>query len=351
MRSSAIRRGFTLIELLVVIAIIAVLIGLLLPAVQAAREAARRAQCVNNLKQLGLAMHNYESAMGSFPPSALQYRLRSAPANLNWEAHAAGVLVFMLSYMEGQVLSNAFNFEAGCVIGCAAAEIDPNRTVINTQVASFICPSDPYSAVWRNGTNYGGSIGPQFRWDKSPANAGNVGLFAPSMAFGVRDATDGTSNTLAFCEKLQADGNPGSTSGAEMYVNLDWPSGTGGGYGMGQDQVMPSGQQNLDKYIPLCAAKKQARTDLIDQQSAWYAGRCYHGSCVNQLMTPNSPQGDCGKYQGHGGMFTSRSRHPGGANQLLADGSVHFVKNSVNRTVWWGLGTRAGGEILSADSY
>ena len=346
------RRGFTLIELLVVIAIIAVLIALLLPAVQSAREAARRAQCTNNMKQLGLAMHNYESTHTAFPASAYLYRKASDNfASLNWEAHAPGPLLYLLGYMEQQAIYNAFNMDAQCVTGCNASDRAQNTTVTNTAINSYICPSDPYSQVWRVGTNYGGSIGPQFRWAGNDSDAGNVGVFKPWRSVAIRDVIDGTTNTLAFCEKIQADGNAAVTTGGEMYVSLDWPSGTGAGYGMGPDQVMPGGQAYLNAYIPLCAAKKKAGTNLIDQGSNWYAGRCYHGSCVNQLMTPNSKDGDCGKYQGHGGMFTSRSRHPGGVNALMTDGSVRFIKDSINRVTWWALGTRAGGEILSADSY
>ncbi|MGE3819792.1 MAG: DUF1559 domain-containing protein [Isosphaeraceae bacterium] len=346
------RQGFTLIELLVVIAIIAVLIALLLPAVQSAREAARRAQCVNNLKQIGLGMHNYESSNGSFPASAFRYRRASDNfASLQWEAHAPGPLLYLLGYMEQQSVYNAFNFGAQCVIGCAAADRVQNTTVTNTAVTTYVCPSDPYSGVWRTGTNYGGSIGAQFRWDGNDANAVNVGAFKPWAVFGIRDFVDGTSNTVVFSEKVQSDGTAGIVSGGELYVNLNWPSGTGGGYGMGLDQVMPSGQQHLNSYITQCAAKKRAGTDLIDQQSAWWAGRCYHGSCVNLLMPPNSPEGDCGKYQGHGGMFTSRSRHPGGVNSLFGDGSVKFVKNTVSRPIWWAIGSRAGGEVVSADAF
>jgi prepilin-type N-terminal cleavage/methylation domain-containing protein/prepilin-type processing-associated H-X9-DG protein len=346
-----VRRGFTLIELLVVIAIIAVLIALLLPAVQAAREAARRAQCVNNLKQIGLAMHNYESGNGSLPSSAFQNRVMATLA-LDWEAHAPGPLLYMLGYMEQSPLYNAFNFASGCIAGCAASEIAPNTTVINSKITSYICPSDPLSMVWPSGTNYGGSIGAQFRWDPNDSNAVNVGVFVPRRVITLSQITDGTSNTVAFAEKLQASGTAGQPSGADLYVNLPWPSGTGSGYGLGVDQVMPDGQQFLDQYIPQCNTKKQARTDLISQQSIWAAGRCYHGDCINELMPPNwSVDGDCGMYQAHGGMFTSRSRHPGGVNVMMCDGSVKFIKNSINRVVWWGLGSRGRGEVISSDAY
>jgi prepilin-type N-terminal cleavage/methylation domain-containing protein/prepilin-type processing-associated H-X9-DG protein len=345
------RRGFTLIELLVVIAIIAILIALLLPAVQAAREAARRSQCVNNLKQIGLGIHNYESSNGSLPSSAFQIRNICSPATLDWEAHGPGPLMYILGYMEGMQTYNAFNFNAACVSGCA----DPNQntTAVFAKVSTFICPSDTHSTAWPSGTDYGGNIGAQFRWDPNDTNADNLGVFKPSWVYQLRDITDGTSNTVLFLEKIMATGNAAIISGGELFVNLPWPSGTGGGYGLGNDQAMPMGQQNLRTYITQCGPYMQKGQNIISQQSYWAMGRCYHGACVNMLMPPNwSTNGaDCGEYQAHGGMFSSRSRHPGGVNVLFCDGSVKFIKSSISLQTWWALGSRAMGEVVSADSY
>jgi prepilin-type N-terminal cleavage/methylation domain-containing protein/prepilin-type processing-associated H-X9-DG protein len=344
-------RAFTLIELLVVIAIIAVLIALLLPAVQAAREAARRAQCVNNLKQIGLGIHNYESSNGSFPSSAFQIRNICSPATLDWEAHGAGPLMYILGYMEGVPIYNSFNFSVPCIAGCG----DPyqNTTAVFSKVPTFICPSDSHSTAWVSGTDYGGNIGPQFRWDPSDTNAVNLGVFKPSAVYQLRDITDGTSNTVLFLEKIMSTGNAAIISGGELFVSLPWPSGTGSGYGLGADQAMPMGQQYLRTYITQCGPYMQQGQNIISQQSYWAAGRCYHGACVNMLMPPNwSANGaDCGMYQAHGGMLSSRSRHPGGVNVLFCDGSVKFIKNSIGLTVWWALGSRAMGDIVSADSY
>jgi len=341
-------RGFTLIELLVVIAIIAVLIALLLPAVQSAREAARRAQCVNNLKQIGLALHNYHSSNDSFP--MLQGVMGALDTGTG---HGPSVLLYLLSNIEQQAMYNAFNFAIQATPGASGVYTPINTTVYLSSVAGYLCPSDTGSSVFKYGTNYGGSIGPQFRSDSPVTSKSGTGLgmFAFKASFGIRDCIDGTSNTIAFGELLIGDNSQGSTNGAESYNCVPWPA--SGGNGSGADQSMPSGIANLNSYIVTCNAKRAAGTanQVNSIGDYWAAGRLADGPILNELLTPNSPHQDCYNFAQYNGLKTFRSRHAGGVNTLMGDGSVKFIKNSVNQTNWWALGTKAGGEVISADTF
>jgi prepilin-type processing-associated H-X9-DG protein len=178
-----------------------------------------------------------------------------------------------------------------------------------------------------------------------------LGMFANQWVVRIRDCTDGLSNTLAFGECLIGDNAPATNNGAESYNCVPWPA--SGGQGSGADQAMPSGLANLNKYITDCNAKRAAGTanQANDVGSYWAAGRMIQGPIVNELVTPNSPNQDCYNFAQYSGIKTFRSRHPGGVNTLLGDGSVKFMKNSVNQTTWWALGTKAGGEVISADAY
>ena len=209
------RRGFTLIELLVVIAIIAVLIALLLPAVQAAREAGRRMQCVNNLKQIGLGMHNYHSTNDVFPMGASK-NCNSDPASgcpgyADWRGWSS--LATVLPYVEQSALYNAINFAFAEETHDAVAQ-PMNMTVVGTVVKTFMCPSDPYVGQY-NINSYHACYGTTSDWPSGPNNGngnmqnadgnGSTGMFAVWVNYGMRDAQDGSSTTLLVAEALVGD--------------------------------------------------------------------------------------------------------------------------------------------------
>jgi prepilin-type N-terminal cleavage/methylation domain-containing protein/prepilin-type processing-associated H-X9-DG protein len=343
------QRAFTLIELLVVIAIIAVLISLLLPAVQSAREAARRAQCVNNLKQIGIGLHNYHTGLNSFPlanTTAWSYGYES-----DWGAWSAQAL--LLGYMEGQQIYNASNFN---LVTWFADGWQINLTVTNTVINTFICPSDgaspviPNSQQWAGDTNnYFASFGTTTTTFAVPDS---TGVFAHNRAYGIQSTTDGTSNTIAFSEGLIA---------TDTHW-IPWRGGVAAGSG-GQNYLLDA-RTNIPALmadLQLCAQYFQAHQHPCganDKGFRWAMGGRGLTS-FNTIVTPNSVQYNYGgcrlDCEGCGFAFgqyqNATSNHPGGVNVMLADGSVRFVKNSIAQTTWWALGTRNGGEVISADSY
>jgi prepilin-type N-terminal cleavage/methylation domain-containing protein/prepilin-type processing-associated H-X9-DG protein len=356
MVTRAVRRGFTLIELLVVIAIIAVLIALLLPAVQSAREAGRRAQCVNNLKQIGLAMHNYHQAFGTFPMSnTVAWVTAYGGYGTEWGTWSAQAL--LLGFIDGQPIYNAANFnwavwwDKGYAI---------NSTVTHTQIASFICPSDGLSPdvtndQWSGHTNnYAACLGTStYTWSPD-----STGVFAHRAAYGIQRITDGTSNTVAYSEVLVSDNK----------LWTKWRDGPAAGL-YNQQPPGNSPAAVYDAFTAIPAVMKDLQTcNSFFQNQQWPAGddkgyRWATGSPgVSAFMTivpPNSqqyPWGGCrldckGCGYEFGEFQNATSNHPGGCNVLFADGSVRFVKSSIDMMTWWKLGTKAGNEVLSSDSY
>jgi prepilin-type N-terminal cleavage/methylation domain-containing protein/prepilin-type processing-associated H-X9-DG protein len=341
--------GFTLIELLVVIAIIAVLIALLLPAVQSAREAARRVQCVNNLKQIGLALHNYHQALGVFPPGYVSAVDPTITDACNQDAEnsksvdlgpgwAWGSMI--LPQMEQQALYNSINFSLS--VADAANDTTCSRTVVN----AYLCPSDSGPSVVpvlkdppdpaNPGTytgsaivdtvaraNYVGMYGlgeicSQSGALDSPNNNGagpagqHAGIFYRNSRTSVADIIDGTSQTIAVGERSH---NLSYVTWTARSVN-GWLGKTSFTEG-GTDQFNPSPEE--------CWTQVLGPAGLEDGP-----------------RTINNPEAHVEDYW---------SRHPGGANFLFADGSVHFLKSTINPLPWRALATRAGGEVISSDQY
>jgi prepilin-type N-terminal cleavage/methylation domain-containing protein/prepilin-type processing-associated H-X9-DG protein len=356
------KRGFTLIELLVVIAIIAVLIALLLPAVQAAREAARRLQCVNNLKQIGLALHNYHDVNGTFPMGASLGFLDPGLvwARTNWSALAA-----MLPQLEGMALYNAINFNYGVTeasyLGIPTSQYlayQVNQTVINAQVKAFVCPSDPGAGgAYTNSNNYFASVGTTTYFANSGtttavtlADHPTTGLFGYQVCYGIRDATDGTSSTIAFSESTV--GNPNQ---AKYQKNIGIT-----GISIPANALVQDASANYNNTLAglrACDAAWNDGTGSVDSQRGknWAHGAMAF-TLFNTVAGPNSINDTwCYCSNVFSGALAAYSEadsfHPGGVNTLLGDGSVRFIKNAINLTTWWALGTRANGEVIGADSY
>jgi prepilin-type N-terminal cleavage/methylation domain-containing protein/prepilin-type processing-associated H-X9-DG protein len=337
------RRAFTLIELLVVIAIIGVLIALLLPAVQAARESARRMQCTNNLKQFGIALHNYHSQFNSLPPGRI-WGPRPGKPPTDFPGIFAGAqnttwFELLLPLIEQGSMANAFNFTLGAEgwsgPGLAAADgFFANSTVSATKIAIFQCPSDRELKFQITPAYVGGALsGPiltkgnyAVSWGNTNWRQNAIGTFPylPS-AFGhngkISFATirDGLSNTVFAAEVKQ---------GARFDVRgLMWSSIPGGGSFM--TRFTPN---HFDDYIG------QKTADFLNSTNF----------CVSEPVELLPCTGGAGDNQAFAG---ARGRHPGGINVLFGDGSVKFIKDTINAPTWRAINSIRSGEAISADSY
>ena len=343
------RPGFTLIDLLVVIAIIGVLIALLLPAVQAAREAARRAQCVSNLKQIGLAMHHYHSIHNSFPMGASSQPYDAAYDFNNYDCWSG--LALMLPQLEQRAVYDAANFS----FAPGAWEqygYYCNSTAFNAVISTFLCPSDGNANLQNDYiNNYVLSYGTT-NYNTNNVN-GSTGLFAYySKTYGMADDLDGTSNTIACSEFLT--NNPGKRAGTGATAALNQVKGNVGGGGTYLDA---SQNPNLLADLDRCSTS----TNIGDRDGPgvrWGLGAT-GATLFNTIVPPNGGgkyvwetcRLDCCVQSTNAHYVTAFSNHPGGVNALMADGSVKFIKSTIAMPTWWALGTRAGGEIVSSSDF
>jgi len=313
------RQAFTLVELLVVIAIIGILIALLLPAVQQAREAARRMQCTNNLKQLTLALHNYDSSLRSFPPGGLGYPMV-------WSAQAQ-----LLPYVEQGNLQELLDFTEPPL--AAFGGTAQNENAAQTKIEMLLCPSDKdevpgsiyggisYPANAGSGINNTGSATD----DGSVSNADGVIFSKSKISF--RDITDGTSNTVVFSEHLLGDGGTAAPTNNDYrfrVIELDTSTQTTESACTASGAPAWSGQRG----------------------SKWINGHLAD-TMYNHWYGPNSNNPDCHNGYHNFAITSARSQHPGGVQVAMADGSARFVGETVAIDIWRAIATRSGGEVVS----
>jgi len=320
------RRGFTLIELLVVIAIIAILIALLLPAVQQAREAARRTQCKNNLKQIGLALHNYESALGIFPMGDCSV------GNLP----QAMTQAYILPYLDGGNQYATFDFNRQINAWSPTAKVQ--------FIPPYHCPSDPGAAlnnVANAGNaascNYQPNLGATAAQDAARDTNGKTsdhGMFWRNSNTKIRDVTDGTSNTAMFAEIRKGPNNTTSFLVLSPGDSRDFSVATNVG----------TAWTGNDLLFPPAACENRATNAWAYRGLQYYRGLAV-ASYYNHTRTPNAKFRDCigNTEQGH---LAARSYHTGGVHVCMADGSVRFASDNIDGTVWRGVGTTGKGEVL-----
>ncbi len=334
------RMGFTLVELLVVIAIIGILIALLLPAVQAAREAARRSQCTNNMKQISLALHNYHDIYKTFP--RLMYgvcSLNVAPCDANcatgcgsgwagWPGNNA--FTMLLPFIEQQSVFNKYYFPM-------TFYLEPNNSLIySSKIGTFRCPSDRFEEGWAQ-INYPLSKGPNWAgyeyYDESTEN----GMFRQFREVKMADVTDGLSNTIMVGEGIIPSNDGSAYHVGDTVYNVPVPTPF--------NPKFPT-QLQVDNWGFACDLQKNVTWNPASYLYNW--GETVNRCAFNEIAPPNYKYPSCteGRWEEGPGIYDSRSRHPGGVNVALGDCAVRFMSQTIDFNVWQGLGSRNGGETV-----
>ncbi|MDR1383530.1 MAG: DUF1559 domain-containing protein [Planctomycetaceae bacterium] len=350
--------AFTLVELLVVIAIIGILIALLLPAVQAAREAARRMQCANHQKQWGLALHNYHDAHRAFPPNGIKEAAVAADGTTTTGDGGPGVLPRLLPFIEQVALESSFDYSQG-VFGARSGVNSYYTPLANIKLNILNCPSDGYQGEERDlhgtmtvGGSYvictGSGTGNNSLMDSAKTGDTNYndGLFYLSSKTRMATMADGTSNTMIISEGLYGQGSSGiSTS-------------TGSARSKIYQRTYLSGGGTIANDMDIAAFSATATGGRGEHCTFWLPARATYMT-FNAYLTPNRKDaGDIwdqteaytvgSSSNGRQHLFVAaRSEHTGGVNVTFGDGSVHFVSDSVNVDTWRGASTVNGGEVTS----
>ncbi len=347
------RAGFTLIELLAVVGLIGLLLALLIPAVQGSRAAARRAECQNHLKQIGLGLAGHESVYGSFPPELdglVVGATQVTTLGKHYYGQGASPLVWVLPHVEQVPLYNSINFAVPQEDGAGASE---NYTARLASVSLFLCPADPPAPVVGMGrTNYRFCLGPNVNISSPPVYVplggptGREGVFSfETFLIRAADIPDGLSQTVGASERLQGDWT------RRVFKR-------GGDY-----RVIPPDQgYSSDQMIQACATAETVEDKINSRggESWFFYGT--HCTSYNHVAAPNPPEGACGVdifglypnpnqiwMMPLGGSFPATSDHSGGVNTLMMDGSVRFIRDEIAISVWRGLASRAGGEVAPLD--
>ena len=300
------KRGFTLIELLVVIAIIAILIALLLPAVQQAREAARRSQCKNNLKQIGLALHNYHDNFRAFPPGSVR---RTYGGANSWETSCLGWIPRILPFVDQAPLYNQINFEMEHGVSAA-----PNNALRREKLTVMRCPSDSSRQPDGNyaPTNYLACRG----FSTSSGNNSTGSVFSLNSLVRIRDIEDGTTNTMLVSETFAS-----APLCSELPVS--------------------------NSCAAVCATEYNNSKTGAQQGYSWMWAQQNHAHYYTTIYSPNPKIPDCGAGSNSGSaLISARSKHVGGVHALLGDGSVRFASENIDQTIWRNLGDPADGNTI-----
>lgn len=327
------RTGVTLIESVVATSVLSLLIALLIPSVQSAREMARNANCRNNLRQIGLALNTYHSTFTVYP-----FYIRTYENPYDWDLYDKfkrgefSAHVRLLPYLDHASTFNSIN----CHFDGYGKPHPSNKTIQKTHIGTFICPSDTIDFAGSGGNNYRGNVGVGPNWgphiECPDSGGGFFDIMAGSLSAG--SIHDGLSHTIAYSERLRGTGLKPSSHSLRDFADIT--------------KYPYAGWRTADFALGWCLVAANADGLRFTEGGASWFNERREFTSYTHAQSPNGiiPDGLDFGFPNSAGVVTARSTHPGGVNALNADGSIRFVKSSINRAIWRGLGTRNGGELV-----